>query len=61
MKDTTAVEFLAKSLKDFPHIKHSFRFKELVEQAKAMEKEQIVSAYKDGQEAVIETFKIKGK
>ena len=41
MKDTTAVEFLAKSLKDFPHIKHSFRFKELVEQAKAMEKEQM--------------------
>ena len=61
MKDTTAVEFLAKSLKDFPHIKHSFKFKELVEQAKAMEKEQVVSAYKDGQEAAIETFKIKGK
>ena len=42
MKDTTAVEFLAKSLKDFPHIKHSFRFKELVEQAKEMEKKQIM-------------------
>lgn len=41
MKDTTAVEFLAKSLKGFPHIKHSFRFKELVEQAKEMEKEQM--------------------
>lgn len=41
MKDTTAVEFLAKSLKDFPHIKHSFRFRELVEQAKEMEKEQM--------------------
>jgi len=36
----SAVEFLAKSLKDFPHIKHSFRFKELVEQAKEMEKKQ---------------------
>ena len=46
MKDTTAVEFLAKSLKDFPHIKHSFRFKELVEQAKEMEKKQIENAYK---------------
>ena len=46
MKDTTAVEFLAKSLKDFPHIKHSFRFRELVEQAKAMEKKQIENAYK---------------
>ena len=38
MKDITAVEFLVKNLKDFPHIKHSFRFKELVEQAKEMEK-----------------------
>jgi len=37
----TAVEFLAKNLKDFTHVKHSFRFKELVEQAKAMEKEQM--------------------
>ena len=46
MKDTTAVEFLAKSLKDFPHIKHSFKFKELVEQAKEMEKKQIENAYK---------------
>ena len=61
MKDITAVEFLVKNLKDFPHIKHSFRFKELVEQAKEMEKEQIVSAYKDGHEAAIETFEIKAK
>ena len=47
MKDTTAVEFLAKSLKDFPHIKHSFRFRELVEQAKEMEKKQIIDAWMD--------------
>jgi len=48
MSKQTAVEFLAKSLKDFPHIKHSQSFKDLVNQAKAMEKEQIQSAYKDG-------------
>lgn len=41
MSKQTAVEFLAKSLKDFPHIKHSQSFKDLVEQAKVMEKEQI--------------------
>lgn len=45
MKGTTAVEFLAKSLKGFPHIKHSFRFKELVEQAKEMEKKQIMKEH----------------
>jgi len=45
MSKQTAVEFLAKSLKDFPHIKHSQSFKDLVNQAKAMEKEQIVDAY----------------
>jgi hypothetical protein len=52
MSKQTAVEFLAKSLKDFPHIKHSQSFKDLVNQAKAMEKEQIVhcyeQAYRDG-------------
>ena len=56
MKETTAVEFLAKSLKDFPHIKHSFRFKELVEQAKEMEKKQIENAYKveyDGEKHMV--------
>ncbi len=41
MSKQTAVEFLAKSLKDFPHIKHSQSFKDLVVQAKALEKEQI--------------------
>ena len=40
MSKQTAVEFLAKSLKDFPHIKHSQSFKDLVNQAKAIEKEQ---------------------
>jgi len=48
MKKQTAVEFLAKSLKDFPHIKHSQSFKDLVNQAKAMEKEQIEDAWDDG-------------
>ena len=45
MNKQTAVEFLVKSLKDFPHIKHSQSFKDLVEQAKAMEKEQIEDAW----------------
>jgi hypothetical protein len=54
----TAVEFLAKSLKDFPHIKHSFRFKEVVEQAKEMEKEQIVDAHYQGYRKAIGTTEI---
>ena len=40
MKKPTAVEWFAKNLKDFPHIKYSQSFKDLVEQAKAMEQEQ---------------------
>ena len=44
MSKQTAVEWLVKSLKDFPHIKHSQRFKDLVEEAKAMEKEQMEQA-----------------
>ena len=54
----TALEFLAKSLKDFPHIKHSFRFKELVEQAKEMEKEQIVDAHYQGYREAIGTTEV---
>ena len=48
MEKQTAVEWLAKNLKDFPHIKHSQSFKELIKQAKEMEKEQIIDAYKYG-------------
>jgi hypothetical protein len=48
MSKQTAVEFLAKSLKDFPHIKHSQSFKDLVNQAKAMEKQQSISDYSEG-------------
>jgi len=48
MSKQTAVEFLAKSLKDFPHIKHSQSFKDLVNQAKAMEKQQSISDYCEG-------------
>ena len=44
----TAVEWLAKNLKDFPHIKHSQSFKELIKQARQMEKEQIIDAWNDG-------------
>jgi hypothetical protein len=36
----TAVEWFSKNLKDFPHIKHSQSFKDLVIKAKEMEKEQ---------------------
>ncbi len=45
MSKQTAVEFLAENLKDFPHIKHSQRFKDLVEEAKVMEQEQIERAW----------------
>ena len=50
MSKQTAVEFLAKSLKDFAHIKHSQSFKDLVEEAKAIESEQMVEAYTKGAE-----------
>jgi hypothetical protein len=36
----TAVEWFSKNLKDFPHIKHSQSFKDLVIKAKEMEKKQ---------------------
>jgi len=48
MKQQTAVEFLANSLKDFPHIKHSQKFKNLVKQAKEMHKEEIINAHTIG-------------
>jgi hypothetical protein len=38
----TAVEWFSKNLKNFPHIKHSQSFKDLVIKAKEMEEEQIV-------------------
>jgi hypothetical protein len=41
MEKQTAVEWLAKNLKDFPHIKHSQLFRDLIKQAKEMEKEQL--------------------
>jgi hypothetical protein len=44
----TAVEWLAKNLKDFPHIKHSQLFRDLVNQAKEMEKQQVIKAVYDG-------------
>jgi len=58
MNKQTAVEFLAKSLKDFPHIKHSQRFKDLIEEAKAMEKEQIIDARQDGVDVVFKGYSI---
>jgi hypothetical protein len=44
----SAVEWLAKNLKNFPHVKHSQLFRDLVNQAKEMEKEQIMNAWYDG-------------
>jgi hypothetical protein len=48
MKKISAVEWLAKNLKDIPHVKHSYLFKYLVEQAKQMEREQIIDANDSG-------------
>jgi hypothetical protein len=47
-KQLSAVEWLAKNLKDFPHVKHSQLFRDLVQQAKEMEKEIICTAYLEG-------------
>ncbi len=41
---------MAKNLKDFPHVKHSQLFKDLVIQAKEMEKEQLSDAWYAGDE-----------
>ena len=46
-KQLTAVEWLAKNLKDFPHVKHSQLFRDLVEQAKEMEKAEKIKAQID--------------
>ena len=54
MSKQTAVEWFAKNLKDFPHIKHSQSFKDLVNQAKAMEKEQIIQSNRDGVDMVVD-------
>jgi hypothetical protein len=43
-KQLTAVEWLAKNLKDFPHVKHSQLFRDLVEQAKQIEKAEKIKA-----------------
>jgi hypothetical protein len=40
MEKQTAVKWLAKNLKDFPHVKHSQLFRDLVQQAKEMDKQQ---------------------
>jgi hypothetical protein len=50
MEKQTAVEWLAKNLKDFPHVKHSQLFRDLVQKAKEMEKQQIMDAYYEGKE-----------
>jgi hypothetical protein len=63
-KQLTAVEWLAKNLKDFPHVKHSQLFRDLVQQAKEMEKQQIIDAFNsypimvvDAEQYYNETFK----
>ncbi len=44
----SAVEWLRKNLKDFPHIKHSQHFKDLIEQAMQIEMEKCISDYNAG-------------
>jgi hypothetical protein len=63
-KQLTAVEWLAKNLKDFPHVKHSQLFRDLVNQAKEMERKQIIDAFNsypiivmDAEQYYNETFK----
>jgi predicted SAM-dependent methyltransferase len=50
-KEQTAVEWLVSKLKDFPHIKHSQQFKELVNQAKEMEKQQKMQCWETAHQA----------
>lgn len=64
----SSVKWLARKLKDFPHIKHSYQFKELVKQAKAMHEDEIkqaimfgdcrgkISTYATSEEYYNETF-----
>ena len=44
----TAVEWLIEELDNNLDIKHSWRTKQYIEQAKQMEKEQIINAYDEG-------------
>lgn len=44
MKQQTAVEFLLENI----HLLHSLKWNDVIEQAKQMEKEQIVAAYQQG-------------
>lgn len=44
----SSVDWLARKLKDFPHIKHSQEFKDLVKQAKGMHKEEIIYSVEVG-------------
>jgi hypothetical protein len=48
MKKQTAVEWLIEQLDNNLDINHSWRTRQYIEQAKEMEKQQIVDAYKDG-------------
>ena len=45
----TAVEWLENILHDFIHPEHGAEFAPFVDQAKEMEKQQIIEAYKQGQ------------
>lgn len=50
MKEITAVEWLENILHDFIHPEHGAEFAPFLEQAKAMEKQQILIAYDNGWE-----------
>jgi hypothetical protein len=45
----TALDFLIEKLDNNLDIKHSWRTKQYIEQAKEMEKQQIIDAYSQGQ------------
>jgi hypothetical protein len=48
MKKQTAVEWLTEMITDMIHEAHHSEFADLFESAKAMEKEQIIAAYRNG-------------
>jgi hypothetical protein len=56
MKEQTAVEWLENILHDFIHPEHGAEFAPFLEQAKAMEKEQIMEAYNNGEDRSAELY-----
>jgi hypothetical protein len=57
MKKQTAVEFLIEQLDNNLDINHSWRTRQYIEQAKEMEKQQIIDAHVAGHNAPSSTIK----